>query len=131
VVQREPPCARTDAVGREAKGMIKIRESALVALAPPGGGVPVTTDQLDQAKAYDQCGQRRAGDAAPSGSSAAQARRAGQGAWFGWSRVGRCVTSRDAGHERGLAVCIDAARTPDPDRGAHRAAEQAERRATS
>ena len=34
--------------------MIAIRESARVVLAPPGGSVSVTTDQLDQAEAYGQ-----------------------------------------------------------------------------
>jgi len=47
-------CTCTDAVGREAKGMIAIRESAQVVLAPPGGSVSVTTDQLDQTEAYGQ-----------------------------------------------------------------------------
>ena len=39
-------------VGRETKGMIAIREGALVVVAPPGGSVSFTIDQLDQAEAY-------------------------------------------------------------------------------
>lgn len=57
VVRWEPLCTCTDAVGWEAKGMIAIRESARVVLAPPGGSVSVTTDQLDQAEAYGQAGK--------------------------------------------------------------------------
>ena len=54
MVQREHWFTRTDAVGREAKGMIAIREGALVVVAPPGGSTSFTTDQLDQAEAYGQ-----------------------------------------------------------------------------
>ncbi len=44
----------TDAVRREVKGMIAIREGALAVVAPPGDSVSFTTDQLDQAEAYGQ-----------------------------------------------------------------------------
>lgn len=54
MVQREHWFTRTDAVGRETKGMIAIREGALVVVAPPGGSTSFTTDQLDQAEAYGQ-----------------------------------------------------------------------------
>jgi hypothetical protein len=46
----------TDAVRREVKGMIAIREGALAVVAPPGDSVSVTTDQLDQAETYGQAG---------------------------------------------------------------------------
>ncbi len=54
MVQREHWFTCTDAVGREAKGMIAICEGALVVVAPPGGSISFTTDQLDQAEAYGQ-----------------------------------------------------------------------------
>ena len=54
MVQREHWFTCTDAVGREAKGMIAIREGARVVVAPPGGSISFTTDQLDQAEAYGQ-----------------------------------------------------------------------------
>ncbi len=54
MVQREHWFTCTDAVGREAKGMIAIREGALVVVAPPGGSVTFTTDQLEAAEAYGQ-----------------------------------------------------------------------------
>jgi len=44
----------TDAVGRETKGMVAIREGSLVVLAPPGGSITFTTDQLDDAEEYGQ-----------------------------------------------------------------------------
>ena len=54
MVQREHWFTCTDAVGREAKGMIAICEGALVVVAPPGGSISFTTDQLDQAETYGQ-----------------------------------------------------------------------------
>jgi len=52
LVQWEHWFTCTDAVGREAKGMIAIREGALVVVAPPGGSISFTTEQLDQAEEY-------------------------------------------------------------------------------
>jgi len=54
VVQWEHWFTCTDAVGREAKGMIAIREGSLVVVAPPGGSISFTTEQLEQAEAYGQ-----------------------------------------------------------------------------
>ena len=44
----------TDAVGREAKGMVAIREGSLVVTAPPGGSISFTIDQLDDAEGYGE-----------------------------------------------------------------------------
>jgi len=54
VVQWEHWFTCTDAVGPETKGMIAIREGALVVTAPPGGSITFTYDQLDQAEEYPQ-----------------------------------------------------------------------------
>lgn len=42
----------TDAVGREVKRMVAIREGCLVVIAPPGDSISFTTEQLEDAEEY-------------------------------------------------------------------------------